>query len=403
MKMLNILQKKVIHRIKESNEVLISDTTLRDGEQMPEVFFTPEQKVKIANYLADMGVYTIDAGFPVCSEGEKKCIKEVAENFRGISKGLIKPVITTLARAKKEDIDASYECLKRLRIKKGISIFLGSSPQHREKLRKTKEEILEMAKDSINYAKQYFNIISFSPEDASRTELDFLNKLYKEVINAGASVIGFTDTVGILDPDETKKFVFEINKIGLEEVLLAVHFHNDLGMAVANSLSAIETGYVNIFQGTIGGIGERSGNAQLEAVVMALELNKKYKKKTRIKTEMLTGAYELVKEFSKIGFSPFTPIVGENIFRTEAGIHQDGILKNPETYEIFPSERVGRKREFVIGKHSGRHAVFTKFKELGYNIPVSEQEKFYNAVKVHCDSHGCIYDFEKFFKEYKIK
>ncbi len=359
---------------------------------MPEIFFTPEQKVEIANYLAKMGVHSIDAGFPICSKEERKAVKAVAEN----SKGLIKPIITTLCRAKAEDIDASYNCLKSLsKIRGGVSIFLGSSPEHRKKLRKTKKEILEMTTYSIKYAQKYFDIISFSPEDASRTELDFLVELYNEAIKSGASNIGFTDTVGILTPNETKEKINYINKNtnGIEDVLFAIHFHNNLGLAVANSLAAIETGYVNIFQGTIGGIGEGSGNAPIEPVVVALNL-KNYKKKTKIKTHMLQGAADLVERLSNLKFNPYTPIIGKNVFRTEAGIHQDGILKSPDTYEIFPPEYIGvKERKFIIGKHSGRNAIFTKLKELGYKINEEDRdkkEKIYNAIKDYCDTHGPI-------------
>ncbi|MEK6951500.1 MAG: pyruvate carboxyltransferase, partial [Nanoarchaeota archaeon] len=269
----NYTKKQFVHYIKDSDEILVSDTTLRDGEQMPGVLFTPENKREIADYLTKMGVYSIDAGFPVCSEGERRAIKEIAKS----SRGLINPIITTLSRAKREDIDASYETLSSLnRARRGISIFLGSSPQHRKKLGKEKEEIIEMTRDSINYAKGYFNIISFAPEDASRTELEFLIRLYETAIVAGVSCIGFTDTVGYLTPSKTKEYVNEINRnvTGIEDVLFAIHFHNDLGLAVANSLEAIKTGYVDIFQGTIAGIGERSGNTAIEPVVMALKLHK---------------------------------------------------------------------------------------------------------------------------------
>ena len=391
-KLFNYAKKEFIHYLKKNNEILVSDTTLRDGEQMPGVFYTPSQKLEIASYLAQMGVHSIDAGFPICSEGEKQGVKAIASNISRY-KG-IRPIITTLSRAKKEDIDASYDCLKNLsKMRRGVSIFLGSSPQHRKKLGKEKKEILQLATDSINYAKQYFDIISFAPEDASRTELEFLVELYTEAIKAGASNIGFTDTVGILTPEETKSYVTHINKNvkGIEDVLFAIHFHNDLGLAVANSLAAIETGYVNVFQGTIGGIGERSGNTPIEPIVVALNL-KDYPKKTKIKTQMLSGAYNLVKKFSQIPFSPFTPIVGDNIFKTEAGIHQDGILKSPDSYEIFPPEYVGvKKREFAIGKHSGRHAIFAKLEELECDFKCKEEE-IYRDIKDYCDSHGSISD-----------
>ncbi len=379
----NSIRKKIVHKLKNNNEILVSDTTLRDGEQMPEVFFTPEEKTEIAKYLKNLGVHSIDAGFPIVSEGERVAIKKVVKNVKGITK----PVITTLSRAKKQDIDASYDVLKDLNVmRRGISIFLGSSPQHRRKLGKTKKEIVEMIRNSVEYAKNYFDIISFSPEDASRTEFEFLKEIYEQAIESGASAIGFTDTVGILTPEKTKEYINFIgrNVKGLEDVVLAVHFHNDLGLAVANTLEAIKTNYVSIFQGTIGGIGERSGNTAIEPVIMALEMHKdEYKKKTKIKTELLTESYNLVRRLSQIGFNPFNPIVGENIFRTEAGIHQDGILKNPDTYEIFSPEKVGQSREFVIGKHSGRHAII--------NIE-GREEKIYSQVKNYCDNNGIISD-----------
>ena len=394
MEIFNYAKKQVIHHIRNSNEILVSDTTLRDGEQMPFVFFTPSQKTEIANLLVKTGVHSIDAGFPICSEGEKQGIKAIVENAK---KSYLRPIITTLSRAKKEDIDASYECLQCLnKARRGISIFLGSSLEHRRKLGRSKQEIIEMTRDSVNYAKNFFEIVSFSPEDASRTELEFLVELYSEAIKAGASSIGFTDTVGILTPDETKNFIRHINKNvrGIENALFAVHFHNNLGLAVANTLAGIETGHINIFQGTVGGIGEGAGNTAIEPVVMALKLHKnEYKKYTKIKTEMFHELYKVVKKYSEIELSPFTPVVGENIFRTEAGIHQDGILKNPETYEIFPPEKVGiKKRVFVLGKHSGRHAIFLKLNELGYNLTKEKNEKIYRNIKGYCDMHGAVSD-----------
>ncbi len=400
--MLFDLEKKIkntiVHKMKNSDEILFSDTTLRDGEQTPGVFFGSEDKINIAKCLVELGVHSIDVGFPSCSEGEKKAIRAVVENIKG-------PIMTTLCRAKKQDIDDSYEVLKNVSsLKRGISIFLGSSPQQREKLGKTKQEIIEMAKESINYAKKYFKIISFSPEDASRTEPDFLVELYNEAVKLGVSNIGFTDTVGILDPEETVNYVKYINENvnGIEDVLFAIHFHNDLGMAVANSLAAIKTGYVNIFQGTVGGIGERSGNTAIEPVVMALKL-KDYGKKTKINMEKFQEVSQLVQKLSGIKFSPFTPVIGKNIFRTEAGIHQDGILKNPETYEIFSPESVGvDKRELIIGKHSGRNAIFSKLRDLGYQVG---NDGLSAEIKKYCDENGIIEDSKliDFAREYEKK
>ncbi len=367
-----IAKKAIIYEMKRNSLLYISDTTLRDGEQMPKGTLFPYEKVEIAKYLEKIGVHSIDAGFPA------SCYSEI-ESVRDVAKEVKKPIITALCRAKNEDIDSAYEALKDKAFnRRGVSIFIGSSLQHREhKLNKSKSEIIDLATKAIQYASKYFAIVSFSPEDASRTEPDFLVELYEKAIEAGAGNIGFTDTVGILNPETTREYVLEICERvkNFDKSLFAIHFHNDLGMAVANSLAAIKTGYVDIFQGTLLGVGERAGNASLEQVVLAtsLSLDNNYPKKSGIELTGLRDACEIVARYMGIKIPMYQPIVGENIFRTEAGIHQHGILQNPDTYEIYSPNIIGAEREFVLGKHSGSHAVERFLKQNDLNMT---NEKF---------------------------
>lgn len=354
----------LIKIIKGQKRVLISDTTLRDGEQAPGASLNIEQKLTIAKQLDSLGVDSIEAGFPASS-------KEDFEAVRLISNVVKRPVISALSRCRKEDIEITAKAFKNAK-RWSISLFLGTSPILRKySLGKSKKEIIEILKDSIKFAKRFTDNIAFGAEDATRTEPKFLYKVYEEAIDSGAIVIGFPDTVGWLVPDEVKEMINGIKKNvrNLKNALLAIHFHNDLGLAVANSLAALECG-INIVQCTINGLGERAGNVALEELVMALKTRKDYYKvKVNIDTKQLFQTSQLVAELTGINISPNKPIVGRNVFATEAGIHQAALLKKRITYEIIAPEEVGQKgTTLVLGRHSGKHAVYDRLKMLGYNL-----------------------------------
>jgi 2-isopropylmalate synthase len=358
----NTARDAVISHHKRSRAVLFSDTTLRDGEQMPGATLDPDQKLQIALALEAAGVHSLDAGFPASSEADVEAIRRMTGVVR-------KPVLTALCRTLPGDIDAAERALEGNPIhKRGVSLFCGTSPIHRtNKLNKSRAEILKIVTDSVEYAAQSFRIIAFSPEDASRTEMDFLCECYRAAIDAGATTIGFPDTVGVLTPEKSADCIKAIQDgvPNIDRALLAVHFHNDLGLAVANTLASIQQG-ANVVQCTVNGIGERAGNAALEEVVMALALNSdQYERTCRIDTTKLSDLCHLVAELTGISISRMKPIGGDNIFATEAGIHQDGLLKNPDTYLPFRPEKVGAAGlHFVLGRHSGRKAVSHRMDQL---------------------------------------
>jgi 2-isopropylmalate synthase len=360
-------------------EIIVSDTTLRDGEQMPGASLGPDDKLEIARALAEAGVKSIDAGFPACSPSEIDSVRKIAKGVRG-------PVIMALCRASKPDIDAaarafegvsSYHC--------AAGLFLATSPIHREKkLRKSKDEILGMVRCCVEYARRRFQMVTFSAEDASRTEPDFLCQVYSDAIGAGANVIAFPDTLGVMTPKKTIESVqFLLARVrGIERAKLAVHFHNDLGLATANTLAAIEAG-AHIVQCTVNGIGERAGNASLEEVVMALLLNTdQYQRRVSVKPQAITRLSRLVAEKTGIPVAPNKAVVGQNIFATEAGIHQDGLLKDARTYLPFPPEMVGEAGfRLVLGKHSGRSAIQARLRDLGVNLADGQLTEIYEVLQ----------------------
>ena len=357
------VRQAIISKHKRSGVVLFSDTTLRDGEQMPGATLEPHEKLEIAKGLQELGVHSLDAGFPASSEADVDAIQQMVGVIR-------KPVLTALCRTVKGDIDAAQRALDGNPVhKSGVSLFCGTSPLHREhKLRKSKAEIVELVTDTVQYAAERFAIVAFSPEDASRTEIDYLCECYREAIDAGATTIGFPDTVGFLTPEKSRDFIRRIQDgvPNIDRVLLAVHFHNDLGLAVANTLAAVDEG-ANVVQCTINGIGERAGNASLEEVAIALTLHpEQYARRLKLNLDKLHSLCRQVASLTGIGLSPMKPVGGRNIFATEAGIHQDGLLKNPDTYLPYRSELVGGPDiELVIGRHSGRRAVAHRLEELG--------------------------------------
>jgi len=362
-KLTTTIKHAVIQHHRRSGAVLFSDTTLRDGEQMPGATLEPADKLEIALALERAGVHSLDAGFPASSEQDVAAIQMMVGQVK-------KPVLTALCRTVKADVDAADFALRgQPPHKRGVSLFIGTSPLHREfKLQKSREDILKLIGDTVSYAASKFEIVAFSPEDASRTEVDYLCESYRVAIDAGATTVGFPDTVGILTPQKAGTFIRQIQDRvpNIERALLAVHFHNDLGLAVANTLAGIEAG-AHVVQCTVNGIGERAGNASLEEVALALDLHfDQYGRRGKIDTTQLVPLCELVQRLTGIRPAPNKPVCGPTIFATEAGIHQDGLLKNLDTYLPFRPEKVGAKGiQLVLGRHSGRRAVAHRLQELG--------------------------------------
>jgi 2-isopropylmalate synthase len=352
-----------------STPLIISDTTLRDGAQMPGVRFSVDDKVAIAKALAEAGVDVIEAGFPAVSEREIEAVRRICAEAPG-------PLIMVLCRCVTADIDAAWQALGDAPPeRRGVGVFLGTSPLHRRyKLGKTKAQCLEMIGRAVAYARARFAKVTFSCEDGSRTEPAFLRQAYTVAMDAGATGIGFPDTLGLLTPEVTRKRVRML--VGLAHprgVRLRVHFHNDLGLATANTLAAIAAG-ADIVHLTVGGIGERAGNAPLEETVMALALHpRQYRRTTRVNTRQLTGLCRLVSRLSGVPLAANKAVVGANIFATSAGVHQDGLLKHPDTYLPFRPETVGAEGiRLPLSALSGKAALALRFAAL--DLPLTPQE-----------------------------
>jgi 2-isopropylmalate synthase len=360
------VERAAIWRHKRKGLLFLSDTTLRDGEQMPGVRLNPDEKVQIAQALARVGIHSIDAGFPAAAKEEVESIRRIAASVKG-------PVINGHCRTLNSDIDAAAEALGDLSIfKRAVTLFIGISPIHREqKHHKSKSEIVRMTVDAIQYAKQHFRIVTFGPEDASRTEPEFLHEIYDEAIQAGATTCGFADTVGFLTPDKAADCIKGIQDHvpHIDQALLAVHFHNDLGLGAANALACIKQG-VNIVQGTVNGLGERAGNTPLEEIIMALTLHPdEFPVTCHVNPGELYALSQLVARLTGIEPAVSKAVIGRNVFRTEAGVHQDGVLKDPSVYLPFLPERIGAPAvQLVLGKHSGRRAVAHRVAEVGIHL-----------------------------------
>jgi len=371
------------------DKITIFDTTLRDGEQAPGASLNFQEKLSIAQALSDLGVDVIEAGFPVSSPGDFEAVKAVARQIKG-------PCICGLARAIKRDIDTAYQALKPSRNPR-IHVFLATSKIHMKyKLRKAEGEILRLAVESVKYAKRYYPDIEFSPEDASRSEREFLFKVIEEVIKAGATTVNIPDTVGYTEPEEFGDLISAIknNVPNIDKAVVSVHCHNDLGLAVANSLEAIKNGTRQI-ECTINGIGERAGNASLEEIVMAIKTRRDIfgNLQVNIKTNQLCKISRLVSKLTGFVVAPNKAIVGGNAFRHEAGIHQDGILKKRATYEIIRPEDVGfTEASLVLGKHSGRHAFLERLRAMRFRLKPKELEKAFLAFKELADKKKEIFE-----------
>ncbi len=359
--------------------LIISDTTLRDGEQMPAASLRPEEKLRLAEALFRAGVVSLEVGFPASSASEAKAARLIAGQVKG-------PVLLALARCLDSDVDDAAEALAEAAAdKRGVSLFVATSPIHRQhKLKKSRPQLLKMITRAVDYARRRFDIVAFAAEDASRTEPDFLAQVYAEAIAAGATAIGFPDTLGLMTPemvrDEVRRLQDEVS--GLDKALLAVHFHNDLGLATANSLAAAAEG-VQVVQCTINGIGERAGNAALEEVVLALVLHQDlYKRRVSVDPARLTGLSRLAVELTGVPVGSNKAVVGGNIFATEAGLHQDGLLKHLDTYLPFRPEMVGAEGiQLILGKHSGRAAFEKRLAELDIHLSPDQLEKLVTRVK----------------------
>ena len=366
--------------------VKILDTTLRDGEQTPNVALSSEDKLKIAQALDELGVDIIEAGFPITSEGEADAVKRIA------GAGL-KAEICSLCRASTGDIDAALRCDV-----DSVHIFLATSKVHLEKkLKITKEEALEKAVKSVRYAKDHGLIAEFSCEDGTRTDLEFLEVVHRAVEEAGVDRIDIPDTVGVMTPPAMTQFVQEIRKT--VKVPLAVHCHDDFGLSVANSLAGILGGAEEIHC-TINGLGERAGNAALEEVVMGLQAF--YNVRTNVNTRKMAFVSRLVSQLTGVAVPPNKAIVGENAFSHESGIHVHGVLSECSTYEPMRPEIVGKERSFVVGKHSGHHAIQNKLTEYGLELSHDQMKEVVARVKKYAESGKKLDDAELLAVAYDV-
>ena len=375
-------------RLRNSERVVIFDTTLRDGEQSPGASMTFEEKLQVADVLDAMGVDIIEAGFPVTSEGDFDAVSAIAKRMKRAS-------VAGLARASAKDIDRCAEAV-RPALRPRIHLFISTSPLHMKfKLQKEPAQVLAHVTQSVTRARNFVDDVEWSAEDGTRSEIDFLCRCVEAAIKAGATTINIPDTVGYALPHEYRA-LFETVRARVpnsDKAVFSVHCHNDLGLAVANTLAGIEGGARQV-ECTINGMGERAGNAAMEEVVMALKVRgNRLAYHTNIETTMLTRASKLVSAVSSFPVQYNKAIVGRNAFAHESGIHQDGMLKNAGTYEIMTPESVGvAKTSLVMGKHSGRHAFREKLKELGYELGDNALEEAFVRFKDLADRKKIVYD-----------
>ncbi|MDD4202612.1 MAG: 2-isopropylmalate synthase, partial [Candidatus Omnitrophica bacterium] len=376
----------------KKDKVIIFDTTLRDGEQCPGASLNNKKKLEIAYQLESLGVNVIEAGFPISSPDDFQGVVQVAKHIK-------KSIVCALARSITTDIDSAYEAVKKAKHPR-IHVFIATSKIHRKyKFKgKAKEEILETAVNAVKYARNLTGDIEFSPEDASRTEPDFLYKIVEEAIKAGATTINIPDTVGYSEPAEFGALIKGImnNVPNIGKGIISIHCHNDLGLAVGNSLSAIANGARQV-ECTINGIGERAGNAALEEIVMAIQTRKDIFKgiSSDIRTKELYKTSKLVSNLTGLYVQRNKAIIGQNAFSHESGIHQDGMLKHQSTYEIMKPEDVGfGGTNLVLGKHSGRHALKARFKKLGYVLDDKELDNAFKKFKSLADKKKEVFDVD---------
>jgi len=369
-------------------KIAILDTTLRDGEQTPGVNLNTKEKLEIARQLVKLGVDTIEAGFAISSDGDFESVRTIAQNVKGAT-------ISSLSRAVEKDVDRAWEAV-RYAEDPLIHIFIATSDIHMKyKLKMTEQEVYDKAVAMVAYAKKFCPNIEFSPEDAGRSRLEFLYKIIDGVIKAGATVINIPDTVGYKMPIEFGGLIKNIkgNIPGIDKVRISVHCHNDLGLAVANSLAAVENGAEQV-ECTINGIGERAGNASLEELVMALSTRKDYFDITHnVDTPQIFRTSRLVSNLTGIAVQPNKAVVGANAFSHESGIHQHGVLMEKSTYEIMTPESIGlTQNKLILGKHSGKHAFEERIKEMGYVLNPEQIQTAFEKFKTLSDRKKLVLD-----------
>jgi len=365
----------------ERVRITVFDTTLRDGEQSPGCSMNVHEKMRMAQQLDRLGVDVIEAGFPIASDGDFEAVQAIAASIR-------RPIIAGLARACKLDIERAWQALKGA-ARPRIHVFLATSDIHlKYKLRISREQCLQQARESVALAKSFCDDVEFSPEDATRTDREFLVQVVQAVVDAGATTVNIPDTVGYTMPAEFSEIIRMLCERvkGIENVVISTHCHNDLGLAVANTLAALEAGARQV-ECTINGIGERAGNASLEEIVMAMRVRPdRYHFDTNVASEQLYPASQILSEVTGVGVQPNKAIIGRNAFAHEAGIHQDGVLKNPLTYEIMTPQSVGvPDSRLVLGKHSGRHALSLRCEQLGFQFERRELDEIYRRFVVLAD------------------
>lgn len=372
----------------EKEKIKIFDTTLRDGEQSPGCSMNMEEKLRMGHQLAKLNVDIIEAGFPVASEGDFAAVRRLAGEVKG-------PIIAGLARAGKRDIERCWEAVRASQ-RPRLHTFIATSDIHlKYKLKKTREQVLVAAVSAVKFASSLTPDVEFSAEDATRSDWDYLVKVFTSVIAAGAKTINVPDTVGYTVPSEFGRLIAYLKQHvpNIQEAVISVHCHNDLGLAVANSLSAIENGARQV-ECTVNGIGERAGNASMEEVVMSLNVRgDRMPYTTQVNTTQIYPASKLLTTITGMSVQPNKAIVGENAFAHEAGIHQDGMLKYQQTYEIMTPESVGiPKNKLVLGKHSGRHAFRSRLKDLGFVLGQTRLDSAFVAFKDLADRKKNVYD-----------
>ncbi len=353
------------------SRIYVFDTTLRDGEQSPGCSMTTAEKLEMADALVALGVDVLEAGFPIASEGDFEAVDAVSRRFPWVQ-------VCALARSCTLDVERAAKALEKAK-RPRIHTFIATSDIHLQyKLRKSRQQVLDDAVAAVSLARNYTDDVEFSAEDATRTDLSYLEQVSLAVVDAGARTVNLPDTVGFSVPDEYGELIARIVKVLGDRAIVSVHCHDDLGLAVANSLAAIRAGAKQI-ECTINGIGERAGNAALEEVVMAIKTrHDRLPFETGIHAEKIFPASQLLTRFITFGPQPNKAIVGENAFAHEAGIHQDGYLKNPATYEIMSPASVGvPESRIVLGKHSGRHALKKRAEDLGYQLTPADLEEVY--------------------------
>jgi 2-isopropylmalate synthase len=385
----------------QREKLIIFDTTLRDGEQCPGASLNIKEKLEIARQLALLKVDVIEAGFPVASPGDFESVKQIAEEIRGVT-------IAGLSRALEKDIEATAKALEKAESPR-IHVFLSTSKVHRDHMvEKAKGEIVEMGVKAIQFARKYCDDIEFSPMDATRTEKDFLAEVTREVISAGATTVNIPDTVGYTIPEEFAKLITYLkqNVHNIDKAIISVHCHNDLGLAVSNSLAAVQAGARQV-ECTINGIGERAGNAAMEEIVMAIRTRKDFFStvETNIETRHIQPCSKLVSSLTGFFVQRNKAIVGKNAFAHESGIHQHGFLKRKDTFEIMdPADVGGEESELVMGKHSGRNALLNKVQELGYSLSQEELNRVFEEFKILADEKKEIFedDFHTLIQKQKF-